>query len=60
MDVGGFTTYEAQQLVRGLAGLNRVGYDVVEVLLSYDHGQITALAAANVAYDLMALAALRA
>src|SRR5579864_1845201 len=50
-EVGGFTTYEAQQLVRGLAGLRLMAYDVVEVLPSYDHGQITALAAANVAYE---------
>lgn len=58
-EVGGFTTYEAQQLVRGLAGLRLMAYDVVEVLPSYDHGQITALAAANIAYEFMALTAAR-
>jgi len=58
-EVGGFTTFEAQQLLRGLAGLRLVAYDLVEVLPSYDHGQITALAAANIAYEFAGLTALR-
>jgi agmatinase len=58
-EVGGFTTYEAQQLIRGLAGLRLVAYDVVEVLPAYDHGDITALAAANVAYEFAALTAMQ-
>ncbi len=57
-EVGGFTTYEAQYLVRGLAGANYVAYDLVEVLPSYDHAQITALAAANIAYEFAGLTAL--
>lgn len=58
-EVGGFTTYEAQYLLRGLAGLNFVAYDLVEVLPSYDHAQITALAAANIAYEFAGLTAVR-
>jgi len=58
-EIGGFTSFEALQLVRGLGGLNLVAYDLVEVLPSYDHGQITALAAANIAYEFAALTALR-
>ena len=58
-EVGGFTTYEAQQLIRGLAGLRLVAYDVVEVLPAYDYGDITALAAANMAYEFAALTAMQ-
>lgn len=58
-EVGGFTSREALQLIRGLRGLNLVGFDVVEVLPQYDRGQITAILAANVAYEFMSLIALR-
>ncbi len=53
-EVGGLTSQEAQQLVRGLAGLNIVGCDVVEVSPLYDGpGQITALLAANLMFELL-------
>jgi agmatinase len=59
-EVGGFTSREAQELVRGLGGVELVGCDVVEVYPSYDGpGQITALLAANVAYELLTLVAVR-
>jgi agmatinase len=51
--VGGFTTFEAQRMVRGLAGLNIIGMDVVEVAPAYDVSEITALAAASIALDLL-------
>lgn len=57
--VGGFSTHEALRLVRGLAGLRVVGMDVVEVSPPYDHAEITALAAASVAQELLAVAACR-
>jgi len=58
-EVGGPTTAEALQCVRSLAGLDFVGFDVVEVLPTYDGpGQITALAAANVAFEMLSLIAL--
>jgi agmatinase len=58
-EIGGFTSREAQEFVRGLAGLDIVGCDVVEVLPPYDSAQITALLAANVAHEFLSLFALR-
>jgi agmatinase len=57
-EIGGFTSREAQEFVRGLAGLDIVGCDVVEVLPPYDSAQITALLAANVAHEFLSLFAL--
>jgi agmatinase len=54
---GGLTTRELQELLRGLDGLQIAGADVVEVAPAYDHAEITALAAAQVAYELLALLA---
>jgi agmatinase len=56
-EIGGFTSGEAQEFVRGLAGLEIVGCDVVEVYPAYDHAQITALLAANVAHEFLSLLA---
>ena len=59
-EVGGFTTAEALAFVRALHGIDLVGADVVEVSPSYDGpGQVTALAGATVAYELLSLRALR-
>lgn len=55
--VGGFSTHEALRLVRGLAGLDVVGMDVVEVSPPHDHAEITALAAASVAQEMLAVLA---
>jgi len=53
-EVGGLTSHEAQQLVRGLAGLSLVGGDIVEVAPVFDGpGQITALLAANIMFELL-------
>ena len=57
---GGLTTRELQMILRGLSGANLVGGDVVEVAPAYDHAELTTIAAANVAYELLALFALRA
>jgi agmatinase len=54
---GGLTTRELQELLRGLDGLEIAGADIVEVSPAYDHAEITALAAAQVAYELLALLA---
>jgi agmatinase len=56
---GGLTTRELQMILRGLAGANLVGGDVVEVAPAYDHAELTTIAAANVVYELLALLALR-
>ncbi|HZO28523.1 MAG TPA: agmatinase [Chloroflexota bacterium] len=59
-EVGGYTTIQMQELLRGLGGLNYVGFDLVEVLPQYDGpGQTTSLLAANLCWELLALAALR-
>ena len=57
-EVGGLTSHQAQQLVRGLAGLSIVGADVVEVAPPFDGpGQITALLAANLLFELLCVVA---
>lgn len=54
-EVGGLTSHEALHLVRGLAGLALVGGDIVEVAPVFDGpGQITALLAANIMFELLA------
>jgi agmatinase len=58
-EIGGFTSREAQEFVRGLAGLDIIGCDVVEVYPAYDPAGITALLAANVAHEFLSLIALR-
>jgi agmatinase len=57
-EVGGFSSYQILQLVRGLRGLNLVGFDLVEVSPPYDHGEITAILAANLAFEFLSLLAL--
>lgn len=59
-EVGGLSSYEAQELVRGLAGLDVVGCDVVEVAPQFDGpGHITALLAANIMFELLCVLAHR-
>ena len=58
-EVGGFSTAEALAFLRALRGLKLAGCDVVEVSPPYDGpGMQTALAAANVVYDLLSLRAI--
>jgi len=57
---GGLTTRELQLILRGLAGLNLTGADIVEVAPAYDHAELTALAAANVGYEILGLFARQA
>ena len=52
---GGLSTWQAREILMGLAGLNIVGMDLVEVSPPYDHAQITALAGATLASDLICL-----
>jgi agmatinase len=54
-EVGGLSTRELLEMLRGLAGTNIIGADVVEVAPAYDHADITALAAATLVYELVAL-----
>jgi agmatinase len=58
-EVAGFSTAEAVAFLRSLRGINLVAADVVEVAPAYDGpGEPTALAAANVVFELLALKAL--
>jgi agmatinase len=57
-EVAGLLPHEALAFLRALAGLSFVGFDVVEVAPAYDGpGQQTALLAASIAYELLALRA---
>jgi agmatinase len=57
-EVGGLTSHEAQLLVRGLAGIDLAGADVVEVSPPFDGaGQITALLAANLLFEILCVIA---
>lgn len=58
-EVGGLTSYQMLQLVRGLRGLNLVGFDLVEVNPAFDHGDITSILAANLIFEFLSLLALR-
>jgi agmatinase len=58
-EAGGLSSREALGFLRALRGMDFVGFDVVEVAPAYDTaGQTTALLAANVGYELLALKAL--
>lgn len=54
-EIGGMTTRELVGVLRGLTGLHFVSGDVVEVAPPFDHAEITSLAAATVAYELINL-----
>ena len=56
---GGLTSHQAIEILRGLAGINIVGMDMVEVAPAYDVGEITALAAAALAMEMLYLYACR-
>jgi agmatinase len=52
---GGLSSFQALEILRGLAGINLVGMDVVEVAPAYDVGEITAFAAATLAAEMLCL-----
>jgi len=56
-EVGGLATWQVRAILRRLAGLRFAGMDVVEVSPPYDVAEITALAAATIAWDYIALLA---
>lgn len=58
-EAGGMTSRELLAVLRGLADLNVVGADLVEVAPAYDHAQITGIAAAHVAYEILSAIARR-
>jgi len=54
---GGLASWQGLEFIRGLEPLHLIGMDVVEVAPAYDHAEITAIAAASVAYDWLAVLA---
>jgi len=56
---GGLSAHDALAIVRGLTGIEFVGFDVVEVIPAYDPAAVTATLAANLAYEMLSLVALR-
>jgi len=53
VEIGGLTTWQALELVRGCAGLNLVGGDLVEVSPPFDPSGNTALIGANLLYEML-------
>ena len=56
-EVGGYTTFEAQMMIRGLSGLNLVGGDVVEVAPPFDPSGNTALVGATMMFEILCVIA---
>lgn len=57
IEVGGFTSYEALDMVRELKDINFVGYDMVEVLPACDQSQITAFLGGNIVFEFISIIA---
>ena len=53
LEIGGLSTVQALEIIRGMAGLDIVGADLVEVSPPYDQAGTTALIAANLAYEML-------
>jgi len=54
-EAGGMSSRELLLILRRLLAVDLVGADVVEVAPAYDHAEITAIAAANIAYELICI-----
>lgn len=52
---GGLSSHQAMAILRGLNGINVIGMDIVEVAPAYDVGEITALAGASLAMEMLCL-----
>ena len=57
-EAGGLISRELLQVIRGMAPLNLVGADLVEVAPPYDHAQITGIAASHLIYEMLSAMAL--
>ena len=58
-EAGGLTSFQALEILRGLQGINFVGFDLVEVIPAYDPAGQTATLAANLAFEMISLVALQ-
>ena len=56
-EAGGLTSRELLTTLRGLAGIDVVGADIVEVAPAYDHAEVTGIAASHITYELISLIA---
>ena len=56
-EVGGYSTAEAQQMIRGLAGLDLIGGDVVDVAPPFDPSGNTALVGATMMFEILCVLA---
>ena len=56
-EVGGFSSMEAQFMIRGLKGLNLIGGDVVEVAPPFDPSGNTALVGATMMFEILCVLA---
>jgi guanidinopropionase len=56
-EIGGYSTAEAQQMLRGLAGLDLIGGDVVEVAPPFDPSGNTALVGATMMFEILCVLA---
>ena len=56
-EAGGLTSRELLNTLRGLVGLDVIGADLVEVAPAYDHAEMTGVAAAHVAFELLSVLA---
>ena len=52
-EIGGFTTYQAQRMIRHLSGLNLVGADLVEVSPPFDIGGMTSWVGVNIMFEML-------
>ncbi|SPO23382.1 related to CAR1 - Arginase [Ustilago trichophora] len=55
LESAGWSPRELRRILRGLEGLNFVGFDLVEVSPAYDQAEITAYAASDLIYEFMNL-----
>lgn len=56
-EIAGLSSRELVNIIRGLQGLNLIAADIVEVSPAYDHAEITSLAAATIAFEMINLVA---
>ena len=56
-EIGGYSTHEAQRMIRGLRGLDLVGGDVVEVAPPFDPSGNTALVGATMMFEILCILA---
>jgi agmatinase len=54
-EAGGMSSAQLFEILRGLDGLNVVGADIVEVAPAYDHAELTGVAAAHAAYEVLSV-----